>query len=128
MRDVTTKTLRPLQIRFDAYGAGDDNEFKYELIVLMTGSIKELKIAAQNAFGYGGPDGLKRAIHKSKSTLTLINDQELFEVVDNLWIALANPNEKEIHRREALGRFNSISDSIVESLQRESAALKEQFD
>lgn len=127
MREVTTKTLRPLQIRFDAYGAGDDNEFKYELIVLMTGSIRELKVAAQTAFGHGGSDALKRAIHKSKSTLTLINDPEFMGVVEQLAAAANNPSEMGIHQREALGRFNSVCDSIVERLDHESALLKEQF-
>ncbi len=127
MRDVTTKTLRPLQIRFDAYGASDDNEFKYELIVLMTGSIRELRIAAQSAFVNGGPDALKRAIHKAKSTLTLINDSEFMGVVEQLSAAANNSNEMDIHQRETLGRFNSVCDSIVESLDRESAVLKEQF-
>ena len=127
MRDVTTKTLRPLQIRFDAYGAGDDNEFKYELIVLMTGSIRELKAAARNAVDNGGADGLKRAIHKSKSTLTLINDAELLAVVDCLSAIVSSPTEMDINRREALGRFNSVCDSVVESLEHESTSLKDQF-
>ncbi len=127
MREVTTKTLKPLQIRFDDYGAGDDNEFKYELIVLMTGSMRELKLAARNAIELGGADNLKRAIHKSKSTLTLINDDELMDAVNDLSHAMAQPESTGGHISEVLARFNIVCDSVIDSLEQTSSSFRSKF-
>lgn len=127
MRNLSTRTLRPLHIRFDAYGAGDDKEFKYELMVLMTGSIGELKSAAQNAFSQGETDRLKKAVHKAKSTLMLINDPELLQVVDDLSGTISTGNGSDGHKREVLSRFNQVCDSIVESLEHESISLRQGF-
>jgi len=125
MASTTLKKERPLHIRFASYGADDDPEFKYELVVLMSGSLRELRQAAALSLASGGSDLFKRAAHKAKSTLTLIDDTEFNDAVETFTTSVA-AIEKETRDR-AFEQFNTISESIIESLDREADNLKQQL-
>ncbi len=126
MRYSTAKNTRPLNINFDAYSDGEDEEFKRELLKLMKGSVLELQVAAGESYSVRNAEIFKRAAHKAKSTLILINDQELIasvddfkqhliEVTDGLMNEL-NPAKKD--------KLNELCDCIVESLEKEADRLQ----
>ena len=125
MASTTLKKERPLHIRFASYGADDDPEFKYELVILISGSLRELREAAALSLSSGGSDLFKRAAHKAKSTLTLIDDCEFNEAVETFTTSVAAV-EKDTRDR-AFEQFDSISQSIIESLDREADHLRQQL-
>jgi len=125
MSSTTIKKERPLHIRFASYGADDDPEFKYELVVLMSGSLRELRRAAALSLTSGDSDLFKRAAHKAKSTLTLIDDSEFTDAVETFSTSVAAVDKET--RDLAFGEFNRISESIIESLDREAEQLKGQI-
>src|SRR5690606_32770336 len=51
---------------------------------LMSGSLRELRQAAALSLASGGSDLFKRAAHKAKSTLTLIDDTEFNDAVETV--------------------------------------------
>jgi hypothetical protein len=123
----TTQKLRPLHIKFDSYGAGDDVDFKYELLQLMSGSIRELKAAANDSFNNQQPDAFKRAVHKAKSTLSLIDDEEFTHVVEKFTDSIVHcETTSEVNGVVAFDKFNEISESIIDSLGREAERLRAQ--
>ncbi len=125
MPTATIRKERPLHIRFASYGADDDPEFKYELVVLMSGSLRELRAAAALSLSNGGGDLFKRAAHKAKSTLTLIDDSEFTAAVEAFSTSVSS-TEKD-GQDSAYEQFNTISESIIESLEREADQLKQQL-
>jgi hypothetical protein len=126
MRFTTTNKLRPLNIKFDIYSDSEDNEFKSELVTLMKGSVRELQLSAAEAFNQRNSDIFKKAAHKAKSTLVLLDDSEFFVVVDDLKNHLI---EFETRMNEQMNpckinKLNELCDSIVESLEKEAESLR----
>ena len=117
----TTNKLRPLNIKFDIYSDSEDNEFKSELLTLMRGSIRELQVAASESFQIRSADIFRKAAHKAKSTLILLDDDELSKAVDDLREHLMkHENDKrETVNPKKIGTLNELCDRIVESLEKE---------
>lgn len=123
---TTSNKLRPLNIKFDVYSDGDDNEFKSELVSLMRGSLLELRQAGILAFKLRSSEIYKKAAHKAKSTLILLDDAELLEAVEDFKVQLM---ESENRLNESMNpckiqKLNDLCDSIVESLEKEAEQLR----
>ena len=118
--------LRPINIKFDVYSDSEDNEFKSELVLLMRGSVLELQQAANTSFNLRSSDIFKRASHKAKSTLVLLDDHEFFAIVESFKDQLQEfENRKnEFMSSGKIDKLNELCDSIAESLEREAAKLR----
>ena len=116
----TVNKLRPLRINFDIYSDSEDNEFKGELLTLMKGSILELQVAANESVNIRNAEIFRRAAHKAKSTLVLLDDEEFFKAVENLKDYLGQPENRfhEVNPRK-IDTLNELCDRIVESLEKE---------
>jgi hypothetical protein len=118
--------LRPLNIKFDIYSDSEDNEFKSELVFLMKGSVHELREAATNAFQSRSAEVFKKASHKAKSTLILLDDAEFYDVVEEIKQHLVDfeGGAVESLNISKLGRLNALCDHIIQSLEREAEHLR----
>ena len=118
--------LRPINIKFDIYSDSEDNEFKSELILLMRGSVLELQQAANTSYNLRSADIFKRASHKAKSTLVLLDDQEFFAIVESFKDQLQDSEDRknQIMNSGKIDKLNELCDSIAESLQREAEKLR----
>lgn len=118
----TANKLRPLNINFDIYSDSEDNEFKGELLTLMKGSILELQMAANESVAIRNADIFRKAAHKAKSTLILLDDHEFFKAVEDLKELLNQSAEnrfnEEVNPRK-IDTVNELCDRIVESLEKE---------
>jgi hypothetical protein len=121
MRYTTSNKLRPLNIKFEIYSENEDNKFKCELVSLMRGSVQELQLAAENAFKQRNPEIFKKAAHKAKSTLILLDDHEFFQVVEAF---KENLIDFESRSNDAINKLNELCDSISESLEKEADQLR----
>lgn len=122
MRYSTANKLRPLNINFDIYSDSEDNEFKGELLTLMRGSILELQVAANESLATTNADIFRKAAHKAKSTLILLNDHELIQAVEDLKEFLNQYAENRFNEQvnpRKLDTVNELCDRIVESLEKE---------
>lgn len=113
---------RPLNIKFDLYSDSDDTGFKLELLSLMITNVGELKRAAHLAVQNRDPAVYSRAVHKTKSTASLLDDAELNTAIEKLKIRLSlsvvPPND------EIFIKLNQLCESIIQSLELESEHLK----
>lgn len=122
---TTGNKIRPLNIKFDVYTDGEDNEFKSELVTLMRGSVLELQNAATHSFKARSAELFKKAAHKAKSTLVLLDDQELLQAVEEFKEHLCTTEQHRDHPSVSkIDKLNELCDSIVESLEREAAQLR----
>jgi hypothetical protein len=122
----TSNKLRPLNIKFDVYSDGDDNEFKSELLSLMKGSVLELQSAAVTSFNLRNADIFRKAAHKAKSTLVLLDDTEFFSAVEEFKeqvVEFEGKNTNELNSCK-IDKLNELCDSIVESLEKEAEHLR----
>ena len=121
----TTNKVRPLNIKFDIYSDSDDTEFKTELVTLMIGSLQELQLSAARSFDERCADIFKKAAHKAKSTLVLLDDNEFFDVVEELKQCIVErENNHEAINRCKIEKLNDICERIIESLEKEIEQLR----
>jgi len=120
---VTGKKVRPLHINFSIYQDSDDLEFRVELISLMASSLKDMLTAAVESAKAERIDVFKRAVHKSKSTLVLVNDYELDLAVERFHERFQNVAERETNYK----RLKDICLAVIDSLDYEAVSLKEKL-
>jgi hypothetical protein len=102
---------RPLSIDFDLYTDGDA-DFKKELITLMIENLRELqKIQQQN-----DPALFLRVCHKVKSTLDILNDNDLTNVINHLSDAARKNEPSELKH---VAQLHTLCEGLVRSLQEE---------
>jgi CheY-like chemotaxis protein len=114
---------RPLRIKFDLY-ADSEPDFKSELVELMISNVTELQYACYRTFYTGELKLFQTVAHKIKSTLILLDDREFAYVIDDLKQAFQAENSPNVIQ-EKINRFNYMSESILKTLTREIADLKE---
>ena len=120
----TNQNMRQVQINFDLYSGTEDVDFKLELIMLMIANVNELVEAATEASEYKNLEVFNKAVHKSKSTVSLLNDAEFTESV------CAFRNHLEEHKETPdvlLKSFHELCASIIQSLEQEARLLKAQL-
>ena len=103
-------SFRPLFIDFKLH-ADNDPDFKLELIELIIGNLQELKSGFEAAQKENNPDIYKRVCHKVKVSLTILNDQEFTDTIEEL--------KKPMPAQAKINLFNRLCDDIVQSLQEE---------
>ena len=106
---------RPLFIDFDQYTDGDA-DFKKELIFLMIDNLKEIQDSLKEATKKNMLDIFEKTCHKIKPTLSMLEDQDLMDVIQSIKSVFSNGIEKEQH----VNTFNSTCLQIIKSLERES--------
>ena len=124
MAYVTGKKVRPLHINFDIYQDSDDLEFRVELIGLMAGSLKDMLASASKSFENGRSDVFRKAVHKSKSTLVLLNDNDLNLAVERFTKQFeinAGALEKDFYR------LRDVCGEVVDSLEYEAEMLRQRL-
>jgi hypothetical protein len=112
--------LRNVNIHFDAYGE-DDPVFKADLIVLMIDNVRELLEAAGEAYHQKDSKLFSTAVHKTKSTINLLNDPDLFVSIESIREAFNNWSDEILQKIEA---FRIFVDVLIRSLEHEAALLK----
>lgn len=117
----TTNRQRPLNIKFEIYSDSDDREFKSELLTLMKGSVLELQVAAAESLSVWNADIFRKAAHKAKSTLILLDDNELSAAVEDFkeYLMVHGHRPNEISNPCKIDTLNELCDRIVESLEKE---------
>ncbi len=114
-RSKKSKTLKKLSpTMFEQYAQGDDR-LKRELAGLFITNLEELKIALSNSIEKSTEE-YANALHKSKTTLAIINDHEFSKVASELKEKLNN--RQEIHEADLHG-FNRMADELIKSLEEE---------
>lgn len=112
-----TPANRPLFIDFDLYTEGDF-EYKKELGALLIGNVKELRHALPQAVRCHDAASFDRTCHKIKVTLSMLQDPELNQIVEELRGEASNPVKDKAYVSRA-DRFQEVCDMIVMSLTRE---------
>ena len=109
-------SLRPLNIDFDLHTDGDA-EFKRELVSLMIADIGELQKSLSQATRLNNPDIFLKGSHKSKTTVDMVNDQELTLLVEELEAQIVQ--DKYIRSavfEDKILLFNKLSTELLSSL------------
>ena len=99
---------------FDQYAKGND-EMKRELAGLFITNLEELKIALTNSAEKDSEE-YERVLHKSKTTLAIINDREFSKVAIELKEKLSH--HKGINKTDLLD-FNHMADELIKGLEEE---------
>lgn len=116
----SSKGPRALHIDFALYTEGDQG-FKEELILLIIANLHEFKALLDQAIQQNNFDIFSKGVHKMHTTLDMLNDKDLTELVTQLNdITLNNDTRK--HERITL--FNTLCEDIISSLQNELEASR----
>ncbi|GHN00768.1 diguanylate cyclase [Cytophagales bacterium WSM2-2] len=100
---------------FEMYTQGNE-EMKRELAGLFVANLKELKSALHISLNEKNVDAYAHALHKSKTTLAIINDKELNKAVIEIQQRL---KRQEMIREEDRKRFDQAADELVRNLEEE---------
>ncbi|MBA4055989.1 MAG: hypothetical protein C0490_14840 [Marivirga sp.] len=106
-RTNVSTSKRTLFIDFEMY-ADNDPEFKQELIALMIDNLNELHKAYGTSVKQKDPEIFRKACHKVKTTLVMLEDPEIDAVVEDLKKPDVDPGN--------ISRFENIIAELVESL------------
>jgi hypothetical protein len=104
---------RPLFINFDLYTDGDA-DFKKELIYLMIDNLKEVQSSLVEATKKNKLEIFEKACHKIKPTLSMLDDNELLEVIQLIKSKFANEQNEEL-----IANFTMACMQIIVSLEKE---------
>jgi len=102
---------KTLSIDFERYTDGDA-DFKSELVSAMIADVDSFKNAVQNAFNERNKTLYDKAVHKATSTLSIINDKELTDTIEELKSVFMN------HTNDVI-KFSKLCDEIMKALSKE---------
>jgi len=108
---------RSLSAKLESY-TDNDPVFKKELISLMISNLRELQSAAQQAKGVV----FEKAAHKTKSTITIIDDDEMNRLIHDLRNLLKTP--KDIRARKKAEEFFQHIEFLIKCLEDEAPIQK----
>jgi len=120
MSTESSQSLRSVNIRFDAYGE-DDPEFKADLIMLMVDNLLELKEAAKACSETKDGKAFSAVIHKTKSTINLLDDPDLFLNIESIKEACNNWSDSTLKKVDS---FCIFTDILIRSLEHEAGRLR----
>src|SRR5258706_7948001 len=107
--------LRPLDIDFHQYTDGDA-DFKRELVSLMVNDIAEMQKSVMQALDMNNPDLFLRALHKSKTTINMVNDSEMVLLLEDLKSCAVEGNKGDACSEDKILRFDKLCDDVCKSL------------
>lgn len=83
-----------------------DTEFRRELAQLLANNITEMMANIEKAVKIKDPNIMLRSVHKTKTTLTILNDSEMNEEINVVEAKLkeASPVDLEIHVEKLISR------------------------
>ena len=127
MSPSSSDNLRPIHINFDAYGGSDDDEFKHELIVLMANSVYELRDAAMQSLDARKAEVFRKAAHKAKSTLVLLQDNDFAEAVEQVRVDMITGEDSGsfVVQEDHIKRFLQLCGTIIQSLENEAHLIRQ---
>jgi CheY-like chemotaxis protein len=105
---------QPVLVRFDLFGESD-HSFRVELVSLMVKNLRELQLASYKAFYSDDKHVLVTALHKVKSTVTLLNDRSYSAVLDELRESFPAGGRDEALQQK-IRQFNDCTETIIRSL------------
>jgi PAS domain S-box-containing protein len=106
-----------LTSKLDLYADGND-DFRLELISLVTRNVEELRESLQQAITTHEADHFDRAAHKCKTALSMLGDIELLDLVKEISASL-NSNGQVNVSASLLQRFESVTKVILTGLSKE---------
>lgn len=112
--------IRNINIRFDAYGE-DDPEFKADLIMLMIENLRELQTASGASHDQNDIKVFNTALHKTKSTISLIDDADFLVQIESVKQALASTAECNLQN---VASFRIFIDVLIRSLDHHARSLR----
>ena len=86
------QAIRNINIRFEAYGE-DDPDFKADLIMLMIDNLRELQSASRISYDENDIKAFNTALHKTKSTINLMDDADLLRHIESVKAAFDSASE-----------------------------------
>jgi hypothetical protein len=107
--------MKTLHIDFDLYTDGDD-DFKQELVSLIVADIKELQKCLALTAELNELNILHRGLHKSKTTLEMINDPELVHLLDEFKMKIENGKTDGHPSSPEIGPLVKLFEELIESL------------
>jgi hypothetical protein len=114
---------RPLYLNFGLYGDGDA-EFKEELTFLMIGNIQELRQDFHQAVSLQNPDIFRKACHKAKVPLHMLDDTEFTALTEELKSRMSSDATGNSFA-DLIALFDALCDAIVHSLELEAAKSRQ---
>ena len=83
-----------------------DTEFRRELAQLLANNITEMMANIEKAVKIKDPNIMLRSVHKTKTTLTILNDNEMNEEINVVEAKLKEPSpvDLEIHVEKLISR------------------------
>lgn len=120
MIERNTSTPRPLAIDLDLYTEGDP-DFKRELISHLIANLRELQRTLPDLDPNASINFIK-VLHKVKATVTMLNDIEFMETVEEIKASIISNQPLEFFKRK-LGLLSGLCDQVIESLTAEANNL-----
>ena len=120
--NYSPNNFRPVQINFELYIDSDDTEFKLELIALMVSNVEELKAACAKAWANSDVAIFNASTHKTKSTITLLDDEEFNQAIEQVGRHLSAKTDTE--NSVVINTLLELCDRIIASLGHKAALLK----
>lgn len=104
---------RPLLIDFDKYTDGDP-DFKNALISHLIDNVKELQQSLPD-MGSNTSINFIQVLHKIKTTLTMLNDSEFIQTLEEIKSSIISNHPFEFFSRK-LKSLSWLCDQVIESL------------
>jgi CheY-like chemotaxis protein len=91
-----------------------DTEFRRELAQLLANNVIELMTNIEKALQANNPDIFIRAVHKTKTTLGILNDTELLEEIRIIQVKLKEHNQEDLqsHIKKMIDRCHKTIDVL----------------
>jgi CheY-like chemotaxis protein len=107
----------PGQININFHGMVEhDPVFQQELMVLMVQNLRELQLASYRAYYATDKNILLSAIHKIKSTITMLNDKILLHALEELKDTFLTGG-KLTDRQSKISSLNMVTENIIRSIE-----------
>jgi hypothetical protein len=108
---IQQNSNRVIELDLELYTDGDP-DLKRELIILMIDNIRELQQSLQT--NINDIDVFKKISHKVKPTISMLNDKELTDAIED--IKTIDDQEK---KNERVNSFQRLCNDIIQILEKE---------
>jgi CheY-like chemotaxis protein len=113
---ITELEERPVYINFDMFGE-NDQAFRSQLVSLMVINLRELQFASYRAFYSYDKHALLASLHKVKSTITILNDRELLNLIEDVKESFVSNEKKEVVQSK-IRKLNEFIEGLIRVLEK----------